>query len=221
MNTKAIVGHKAPLLSISRWVQGQPVNFDTLKGSVVLVEVFQVNCPGCFLYALPQAVDLHRRYADRGLTVLGVATAFEDFDKNTPENLQKLVDSGEVIGETLHNLDRQGLLDSGRLSYRIPFPLGLDLLDKRKNSVDDGEVHSFIHEHLPDFDQRPVDQREQIKAQVWRYLSKLDYHARTFEAFNLKGTPSHILVDKLGILRDCGFGNQPDLESRVIALLRE
>ncbi|MDD1641142.1 MAG: TlpA family protein disulfide reductase, partial [Methylococcaceae bacterium] len=50
---KAQLGQKAPLLSLSDWVQGEPVNFDQLSGRVVLVEVFQVNCPGCFLYALP------------------------------------------------------------------------------------------------------------------------------------------------------------------------
>ncbi len=220
-SNKALLGQKAPLLAVSRWLQGSPVNFDSLEGSVVLVEVFQVNCPGCFLYALPQAVDLHQRYANQGLAVLGVATAFEDFDVNTPENLQKLVDNGEVIGETLHNLNRQGILESGRLPYRIPFPLGFDQLDKRKSPVDDGEVLAFIHEHLTDFDQQPAGYREKIKAQVWSYLSKLDHHARTFETFNLKGTPSYILVDRCGILRDCGFGNQPDLENRVRSLLKE
>jgi hypothetical protein len=30
---------------------------------VVLVEAFQVNCPGCFFYALPQAISLYEKYA--------------------------------------------------------------------------------------------------------------------------------------------------------------
>jgi hypothetical protein len=98
----AKIGEKAPLLAVSEWVQGAPINFDQLLGRVVLVEVFQVNCPGCFLYALPEAVELHRKYADAdaGVTVLGVATAFEDFDKNTLENLRHLVERNEVVGET-------------------------------------------------------------------------------------------------------------------------
>jgi hypothetical protein len=57
---KAQIGQKSPLLSLFEWVQGEPVNFDQLSGRIVLVEVFQVNCPGCFLYALPQAVDLYQ-----------------------------------------------------------------------------------------------------------------------------------------------------------------
>ncbi|MDD4906730.1 MAG: TlpA family protein disulfide reductase, partial [Methylobacter tundripaludum] len=104
---KAQIGQKTPPLSVSTWVQGTETNFDRLLGQVVLVEVFQVNCPGCFLYALPQAVDLHRKYSEHGLTILGVATAFEDFDKNNLENLIRLIENGEVVGETLRMLSQQ------------------------------------------------------------------------------------------------------------------
>lgn len=48
-----------------------------------------------------------------------------------------------------------------------------------------------------------------------------DCHAETFECFELKGTPSYILVDKHGVLRDCTFGAYPELESRILKLLQE
>jgi hypothetical protein len=56
----AKIGAKAPNLEVSSWVQGKPTNIDQEKGNVVLVEVFQVNCPGCFLYGIPEAIDLFR-----------------------------------------------------------------------------------------------------------------------------------------------------------------
>ena len=43
----ATIGTKAPNLEVSTWVQGKPTNIDEKRGNVVLVEVFQVNCPGC------------------------------------------------------------------------------------------------------------------------------------------------------------------------------
>ncbi len=43
----ATIGAKAPNLDISTWVQGKQTNIEGEKGNVVLVEVFQVNCPGC------------------------------------------------------------------------------------------------------------------------------------------------------------------------------
>jgi peroxiredoxin len=218
---KARIDQKAPLFSVSDWIQGEPTNLDQLTGKVVLLEIFQVNCPGCFLYALPQAVDLHQRYSDKGLAVLGIATAFEDFDLNTLTNLRKLVSHGEVIGETLHMLSQHGVLKDWRLPYRIPFPLAMDTLIKREAEINEMEVTDFITEHMPDFDQKDKAFQDNISQQVRYYLQKLEYHPQTFEQFNLKGTPSHILVDKNGILRDCSFGTQPDLEEHVQHLLQE
>jgi thiol-disulfide isomerase/thioredoxin len=218
---KAQLGQKAPLLSLSDWVQGEPVNFDQLSGRVVLVEVFQVNCPGCFLYALPQAVDLYQRYSDHGLSVLGVATAFEDFDKNNLKNLTRLIENGEVIGETLLVLSQQGKLVAGRLPFRISFPVAMDRLQKRQAGVDPNEIETFINQRIPDFEQQPETYRQKIRQQVQLYFQSLTYHAETFELFDLKGTPSHILVDKHGMLRDCAFGAHPDLEEHVLELLRE
>jgi thiol-disulfide isomerase/thioredoxin len=218
---KAVIGQKAPLFSVSDWVQGEPTNFDQLTGRVVLLEIFQVNCPGCFLYALPQAIGLHERYSGKGLSVLGIATAFEDFDKNTLENLLRLVKTQEVIGETLHMLNQRGILSAGRLPFSIPFPLAMDQLVKRKTEVSKDEITAFIEERIPNFGQQPKAYQENILQQVSDYLEKLEYHAQTFELFNLKGTPSHILVDKKGILRECTFGLHPELEKQVQSLLQE
>ena len=218
---KAQLGQKAPLLSLSDWIQGEPLNFDQLSGRVVLVEVFQVNCPGCFLYALPQAIDLYQRYSDHGLSVLGVATAFEDFDKNNLENLTHLIENGNVVGETLRVLSQQGKLIAGRVPFRIPFAVAMDRLQKRQRDVTQDEIEIFINQRIPDFEQQTETYQQKIRQQVQHYFQSLTYHAETFELFDLKGTPSHILVDKQGLLRDCAFGTHPDLEARVLELLQE
>ena len=88
-----VIGQKAPNLKISKWVQGMDTNFDKEGDNIVLVEVFQVNCPGCFMYGIPEAIEIHNKYKADGVTVLGVATAFEDFDKNTLANLELLVNT--------------------------------------------------------------------------------------------------------------------------------
>jgi len=220
MNT-ARLGQKSPLLSVSDWVQGESTNFDQLIGRVVLVEVFQVNCPGCFLYALPQATQLHQRYVKRGLTVLGVATAFEDFDKNTLENLTHLAQTGAVVGETLRTLNEYGLLIDSKLNYRIPFPLGMDRLQVCANETTGSDIDNFIAKRIPDFAAQSEAYQQQIRLRVEQYFQNLLYRAETFERFDLKGTPSHILVDKQGILRDCAFGDYPDLEARIVGLLDE
>ncbi|UOA07193.1 TlpA family protein disulfide reductase [Methylobacter sp. S3L5C] len=217
----AQIGRKAPLLSVSDWVQGEPGNFDQLSDRVVLVEVFQVNCPGCFLYALPQAIDLYQRYFDHGLSVLGVATAFEDFDKNNLENLTRLLEKGEVIGETHRALNQQGKLIADRLPFNIPFPVAMDRLQKREADITQDEIALFINQRVPDFEQQTKPHQLKVWQQVEHYFQSLTYHAETFELFNLQGTPSYILVDKQGLLKDCGFGTHPDLEGKILALLQE
>ncbi len=91
---RAKIGEKAPNLKISDWVQGLETNFDQEKDHVVLVEVFQVNCPGCFLHGMPVAINMYNKFKNDGVRVLGVATAFEDFDKNTLDNLKLLLQTG-------------------------------------------------------------------------------------------------------------------------------
>ena len=77
---------------------------------MVVVEVFQVNCPGCFIYGIPEAIDTFQKYKNNDVVVLGLATAFEDFDKNTLENLKLLLKENKVIGETLTTLTYQSKL---------------------------------------------------------------------------------------------------------------
>ena len=126
---RAKIGEKAPNLKLSEWVQGLPTNVDQEKDHVLLVEVFQVNCPGCFLYGIPEAINIYNKFKDDGVRVFGVATAFEDFDKNTLDNLKMLVGTGEVIGDTKQKLGQNGKLDDSKLTYKIPFPIAMDSFD--------------------------------------------------------------------------------------------
>jgi thiol-disulfide isomerase/thioredoxin len=171
------IGFPAPDLRVSKWVQGSSTNISKQRGKVVLIEVFQVNCPGCFIYGLPEAISIHERYK-KGLAVLGLATAFEDYDKNNLENLKLLLKSGEVIGETKRALGNLGLLDGDKLPYKIPFPVAMDSL---KNGT------------MPE----------------------------TFEEYQLRGTPSAIIIDKKGILRQITFGQSGNLERLIQNLLKE
>lgn len=218
----AKIGSKAPNLEVSTWVQGKPTNIDKEKGNVVLVEVFQVNCPGCFLYGIPEAIDIYKKYKDKGLTVLGVATAFEDFDKNNLANLEKLVTSGEVIGETYKALAQYGQLrDSNKLPYKIPFSVGMDLLKKESDSLTDSKVMDFIEVNIPDFRSYTEKDRQVLIERVKQYLRSKEYSAKTFEEYALRGTPSSILVDRKGVLRSTFFGSNGILEGAISELLNE
>jgi hypothetical protein len=218
----AKIGTKAPNMEVSTWVQGKPTNIDKEKGNVVLIEVFQVNCPGCFLYGIPEAIDIYSKYSDSGVKVLGLATAFEDFDKNNLENLQKLLTTGEVIGETYRALSQYGQLrDGNKLPYNIPFPIAMDILKKEPGPLTDGKVMDFIESNIPGFRSYMEEDREMVIERVKRYLKSNQFSAKTFEEYALRGTPSAILVDRKGILKQTYFGSNGSLQGAVEELIRE
>ena len=218
----AVIGQKTPNLGVSEWIQGTPTNFDQEKDHVVLVEVFQVNCPGCFLYGIPEAINIYNKYKEEGVRVLGIATAFEDFDKNTVENLRMLAETGEVIGETKKALGAYGQLkDGNKIPYKIPFPLGMDNLTKLNGEISQEKIMQFIYAQLPEFDSQPEAYRNQIIQRVKDYMKTKEYSAETFEKFALQGTPSTILVDRKGILRDVSFGQSGNIEGMIQKILSE
>lgn len=219
---KAVIGEKAPNFGVSDWVQGAPTNFDQEKDHIVLLEVFQVNCPGCFMHAIPEAINIYNKYKDEGVRVIGLATAFEDFDKNNLDNLKMLAETGEVVGETKGALSMSGQLQEGnKLAYKIPFPLGMDNLTKTTGEISQDKIMEFIYPQIPEFDSQPEDYRNQIMQRVKEYMKSKEYSAETFEKFALQGTPSMILVDRKGILRDVSFGQSGHVDAMIQKLLNE
>lgn len=215
-------GSPAPELKVSEWVQGGPISLKDYQGKVIVVEVFQVNCPGCFIYGIPEAIDTYQKYKNNGVEVLGLATAFEDFDKNTLENLKLLLQESKVIGETLTTLSYQNkLLNEGKLSYKIPFPVGMDMLLKESLPVEGKRIMEFVNANVLDFDLYHQKDKDQIISRVKSYLETKPYSPMTFEEYSLKGTPSTIFIDKKGILRETAFGSTGLMSTTVEKLLSE
>ena len=217
----AQISKKAPNLKVSEWVQGNDTNLDQHSGNVVLVEVFQVNCPGCFMYGIPEAIEIFNKYKSKGVSVLGVATAFEDFDKNTLKNLELLMETGKVIGETEKMLGQSGQLDEGKITYKIPYPIAMDSVVKQSGDVTKEKMDLLIKKQIPDFDTQSENYKNEIYGRVKDYFLSKEYSAETFEMYALPGTPSSILIDRKGILRDVSFGQNGLLESKIQNLLNE
>ena len=209
------IDQKAPNLKVSKWVQGMDTTLDKQNDNVVVVEVFQVNCPGCFAYGIPESIDIYNKYKSDGVSVLGIATAFEDYDKNTIENLQLLLETGETIGET------KKMLQQDKIPYKIPYPVAMDSLIKQSGEVAKEKMDSLIKNQIPNFDTQPENYKNQIYERVKDYFVSKEFSAETFEMYALQGTPSSILVDRKGILRDITFGQNGLLESKIQTLLNE
>src|SRR5919205_992326 len=210
------IGDKAPNLSVTEWIQGKPTNINKEIGNVVLIEVFQVNCPGCFLYGIPDAIEIYKKYNNMDVRVLGIATAFEDFDKNTLENLKLLLFTGQVIGETRRVLGQYGrLIEGNKLPYKIPFPVAMDSLKKESAVLSENKIMDFVESNVPDFRSYSESNKLILIERVKNYLKTKQYSAQTFEEYGLRGTPSWVLIDRKGIVRKISFGANGFLHDMV------
>ena len=218
----SLIKKKAPNLKIGEWVQGVPTNIDKEQGKVIVVEVFQVNCPGCFLYGIPEAIGVYNNTDKSEVKVLGIATAFEDYDKNNLDNLKLLVTKGEVIGETLRALRMYGRVENGnKLPYSIPHPVAMDSLIKRSGDIQESQVLEFLEENVSGYQASSEQDKLMLFERAKHYLGSKEFSALTFEEYKLKGTPSTILIDRKGLVRDIAFGADGGLKSKVDLLLKE
>ena len=95
---------QAPDWSVSRWFNtADEVSLESLRGKIIVVEAFQMLCPGCVSHGLPQAQRIRDLFAEEDVAVLGLHTVFEHHAAMTETALEAF----------LHE-------------YRITFPVGVD-----------------------------------------------------------------------------------------------
>lgn len=94
-----------PELSVSKWFNtDQDITLAGLRGQVVVIEAFQMLCPGCVAHGLPLAQKVQREFPEEKVAVLGLHTVFEHHEAMKPVSLEAF----------LHE-------------YRITFPVGVDM----------------------------------------------------------------------------------------------
>ncbi|MGE3285090.1 MAG: peroxiredoxin family protein [Pseudonocardia sp.] len=92
----------APAWTTNRWFHSAPLEPADLRGRVVVLEAFQMLCPGCVSHGLPQALRLVRHFGD-DIAVIGLHSVFEHHAAMTPTSLEAFL-----------------------FEYKIGFPVGVD-----------------------------------------------------------------------------------------------
>jgi len=112
------------------------------------------------------------------------------------------------------------LAPGNKIGYKIPLPVAMDTLLKVGPLTDDN-VMDFIEANFPDFRSYVAKEKESIYERAKQYLKLKQFSAQTFEEYGLRGTPSVILIDKKGVLRQTFFGSDNSLENTVKELIDE
>lgn len=94
----------APELMVSQWFNTPgPITLENLRGKVIVIEAFQMLCPGCVSHGLPQAQNIAALFPSEKVVVLGLHTVFEHHAAMTPVSLEAFIHE-----------------------YRLDFPIGVD-----------------------------------------------------------------------------------------------
>ena len=167
-----------------------------------LLLVFQVNCPGCFFYALPLFNHLFQRY-EKQLGFVALSTAFEDYNYNTNANTELLIQKGELVGETKKALKEQGV-------DKLPFPLLTPIgMDKKLDNQEKEELIEMICKSIAEKNVSANYDRNLLRKNVSDYLNKQEHVSLTFTANQFKGTPTIALFKEDNQLLNSWFGHVP------------
>mmetsp|Transcript_7998 Transcript_7998/g.17290 ORF Transcript_7998/g.17290 Transcript_7998/m.17290 type:complete len:309 (-) Transcript_7998:25-951(-) len=197
--------------AVSSWLQGGPVQLR--RTNVCLV--FQVNCPGCFSHSLPALAEIYSSFSDRDdVAVFAIATAFEDFDLNTKENLEDLLRSGTVVGATRRYLEEvQG---KDRYDMALPFPVGMDLVEP--TPTEQPMIKAKARTLLAALQRSgrlglgadmEEAQAEMVADRIGEMITSRPFTAETFDVNCLQGTPSWAIFGQDGTLHSEWLGSRP------------
>ena len=119
-------GVRAPQWDISEWINGDAGNVDTLQGKVIVIDFFQLWCPGCNKFSGPLMKYWQHKFSadvDAGrLVMVKIHTVFEGHSHQTVERLKRYVreknitipvgvdrhEQGRRIPETMHRYNTRG-----------------------------------------------------------------------------------------------------------------
>ncbi|MCP4997079.1 MAG: TlpA family protein disulfide reductase [Gammaproteobacteria bacterium] len=99
----------APPLEIAEWINGDAVTLEALQGKVVVIDFFQMWCPGCNRFSIPLVAHWEKLFADQiatgDLFILSIHTVFEGHEHQTTAKLKPyLVKKGieHLVGVDRH-----------------------------------------------------------------------------------------------------------------------
>ncbi len=92
-NIPANMSLPAPEWEISQWFNSKGFKLSELKGKVVVIDFFQLWCPGCNSFSIPLMHKWEKKYADQAkageIQFVSIHTVFEGHNYQNPARLKK------------------------------------------------------------------------------------------------------------------------------------
>ncbi|MDA7946931.1 MAG: TlpA family protein disulfide reductase [Hyphomicrobiaceae bacterium] len=86
---------KAPQWEISEWINSDPISLSDLKGQVVVIDFFQLWCPGCKSFSIPLMHHWEQVFAKEAkegrIAFISIHTVFEGHSFQSPKRLRRFL----------------------------------------------------------------------------------------------------------------------------------
>jgi thiol-disulfide isomerase/thioredoxin len=102
-----VQGEQAPELKVAKWIGRQPLTLADLRGQVVLLDFWATWCAPC-IAAIPQMKELHEKFKDKGVVVLGVTKYY-----------------GYAEGHPMNPVQESAFLETFKKDKALPYPFAV------------------------------------------------------------------------------------------------
>jgi len=134
-NSLAVLGQKAPEIQASNWINSNSISIKDLKNKVVVIDFFQLWCPGCNSFTKPLLKDWEQKYSNQikngNLVILGIHTVFEGHSIQTLEALKFYLKQNNITHPIANDLLLYGHLPETMKSYKTRGTPEIAIIDKQ------------------------------------------------------------------------------------------
>ena len=82
----------SPEWKVSEWINGDPGKLANHRGKIVLIDFFQLWCPGCNEFSIPLFQEWEQKFGVRDdVVIVSIHTVFEGHEEQTPEHLREFI----------------------------------------------------------------------------------------------------------------------------------
>lgn len=122
----------APEFITSEWFNADnAAKLADYRGKVVVVEAFQMLCPGCILHGIPLALEIQRMFPADQVAVLGLHCVFEHHAAMTPVSLNAFLQEFQVTFPVAVDAAGEGCMPQTMEAYQLRGTPSLLIIDQK------------------------------------------------------------------------------------------
>lgn len=91
---------KAPEWQISEWINSEPLSLENLRGKVIVIDFFQLWCPGCKAFSIPLMNHwgqvFEKESIDGKIAFVSIHTVFEGHGYQSTERLRRFLKEKKI-----------------------------------------------------------------------------------------------------------------------------